>query len=99
MYFADGTNIRVVDTKGIIHTLVGHHGHHNHWKPIPCHGSIPSQQAQLQWPTGLALSPLDGSLYFIDDHLVLRLTDDLKVKVKHAFNKLLLWSAVIALSF
>jgi hypothetical protein len=38
-------------------------------------------QAQLQWPTGLALSPLDGSLYFIDDHLVLKLTDDLKVKV------------------
>ncbi|XP_059486301.1 teneurin-a isoform X2 [Neocloeon triangulifer] len=81
MYIADGTNIRIVDTKGIIHTLVGHHGHHNHWKPIPCHGSIPAQQAQLQWPTGLALSPLDGSLYFIDDHLVLRLTDDLKVKV------------------
>ncbi|KAF4518759.1 hypothetical protein B566_EDAN006163 [Ephemera danica] len=69
------------DTRGIIHTLVGHHGHHNHWKPIPCHGAIPAQQAQLQWPTGLALSPLDGSLYFIDDHLVLKLTDDLKVKV------------------
>jgi hypothetical protein len=38
-------------------------------------------QAQLQWPTGLSLSPLDGSLHFIDDRLVLKLTDDLKVKV------------------
>ena len=44
MYIADGTNIRAVDPKGIIHTLVGHHGHHNHWTPIPCHGAIPAQQ-------------------------------------------------------
>lgn len=38
-------------------------------------------QAQLQWPTGLSLSPLDGSLHFIDDRLVLKLTADMKVKV------------------
>lgn len=38
-------------------------------------------QAQLQWPTGLSLSPLDGSLHFIDDRLVLQLTPDMKVKV------------------
>jgi hypothetical protein len=44
MYIADGTNIRAVDSKGIIHTLVGHHGHHNHWTPVPCHGAIPAQQ-------------------------------------------------------
>ncbi|XP_063223573.1 teneurin-a [Bacillus rossius redtenbacheri] len=81
MYIADGTNIRAVDPQGMIHTLVGHHGHHNHWTPIPCQGAIPAQQAQLQWPTGLSLSPLDGSLHFVDDRLVLKLTDDLKVKV------------------
>lgn len=38
-------------------------------------------QAQLQWPTGLALSALDGSLHFIDDRLVLKLTSDLKVRL------------------
>lgn len=81
MYIADGTNIRAVDPKGIIHTLVGHHGHHNHWSPAPCVGAIPAHQAQLQWPTGLTLSPLDGSLHFIDDRLVLKLTSDLKVRV------------------
>lgn len=102
MYIADGTNIRAVDPKGIIHTLVGHHGHHNHWSPTPCRGAIPAQQvnvllsyfavqilhfffnmtqAQLQWPTGLSLSPLDGSLHFIDDRLILKLTADMKVKV------------------
>ncbi|KAG5320005.1 TENA protein, partial [Acromyrmex heyeri] len=81
MYIADGTNIRAVDPRGIIHTLVGHHGHHNHWSPAPCIGAIPAHQAQLQWPTGLTLSPLDGSLHFIDDRLVLKLTSDLKVRV------------------
>ena len=81
MFIADGTNIRAVDPNGIIHTLVGHHGHHNHWSPAPCIGAIPAQQAQLQWPTGLTLSPLDGSLHFIDDRLVLKLTSDLKVRV------------------
>ncbi|KAG8307286.1 hypothetical protein J6590_024932 [Homalodisca vitripennis] len=81
MYFADGTNIRSVDPDGIIHTLIGHHRHLNVWQPIPCQGAIPAQQAQLQWPTGLSLSPLDGSLHFIDDRLVLKLTADMKVKV------------------
>ncbi|KAJ8912649.1 hypothetical protein NQ315_012725 [Exocentrus adspersus] len=81
MYIADGTNIRAVDPKGIIHTLIGNHGHHNHWIPIPCRGAILASQAQLQWPTGLALSPLDGSLHFIDDRLVLKLTADMKIKV------------------
>ncbi|XP_015119824.1 teneurin-a [Diachasma alloeum] len=81
MYIADGTNIRAVDPNGIIHTLVGHHGHHNHWSPAPCVGAIPAHLAQLQWPTGLTLSPLDGSLHFIDDRLVLKLTSDLKVRV------------------
>ncbi|XP_067634539.1 teneurin-a isoform X3 [Eurosta solidaginis] len=81
MYIADGTNIRAVDPNGIIHTLIGHHGHHNHWSPAPCSGTLMANQAQLQWPTGLALSPLDGSLHFIDDRLVLRLTSDMKIRV------------------
>lgn len=81
MYIADGTNIRAVDPRGFIHTLVGNHGHQNQWVPTPCHGSIPSSQTQLQWPTGLSLSPLDGSLHFIDDRLVLKLTADMKIKV------------------
>lgn len=47
MYIADGTNIRAVDPRGIIHTLVGSHGHHNHWSPIPCHGAILASQVPL----------------------------------------------------
>ncbi|XP_041781162.1 teneurin-a isoform X2 [Anopheles merus] len=81
MYIADGTNIRAVDPKGTIHTLIGHHGHQNRWSPVPCRGAARAMQVQLQWPTALALNPLDGSLYFVDDRLVLKLTSDMKVKV------------------
>ncbi|XP_050083154.1 teneurin-a isoform X2 [Anopheles aquasalis] len=81
MYIADGTNIRAVDPKGTIHTLIGHHGHQNRWSPVPCRGAARAMQVQLQWPTALALNPLDGSLYFVDDRLVLKLTADMKVKV------------------
>lgn len=35
----------------------------------------------MQWPTGLALSPLDDTLHFIDDRVIFKLTNDLKVKI------------------
>ncbi|CAL4070306.1 unnamed protein product [Meganyctiphanes norvegica] len=82
MYIADGTNIRVVDPRGVIRTLIGHHGHKARWKPLPCTGGVPTAQVELQWPTGLALSPLDGSLHILDDHVVLQVTADGSVRVK-----------------
>uniref|UniRef100_A0A8D8XG00 Tenascin-like protein n=1 Tax=Cacopsylla melanoneura TaxID=428564 RepID=A0A8D8XG00_9HEMI len=81
MFIADGTNIRVVNPEGIIHTLIGHHKHHNMWSPFNCHRAFPASTAQLQWPTGLALSPLDDTLHFIDDRVIFKLTNDLKVKI------------------
>ncbi|XP_018334333.1 teneurin-a isoform X2 [Agrilus planipennis] len=81
MYIADGTNIRGVDPRGIIHTLVGNHEYQNQWMPTPCAGAVIASQAQLQWPTGLALSPLDGALHIVDDRLVLELTQDMKIRV------------------
>ncbi|KAK8385757.1 hypothetical protein O3P69_016491 [Scylla paramamosain] len=82
MYIADGTNIRMVDPEGIIHTLIGHHGHKTRWRPLPCRGGLPASQVELQWPTGLALSPLDGSLHILDDHVVLQVTGDGSVRVR-----------------
>ncbi|UYV75629.1 TENM2 [Cordylochernes scorpioides] len=35
----------------------------------------------LRWPTELAINPLDGCLYFVDDHMVLRVTKDRRVMV------------------
>ncbi|XP_043247283.1 teneurin-m-like isoform X2 [Amphibalanus amphitrite] len=82
VYLADGTNIRTIDANGIISTLIGHHGHKSVWRPIPCSGSLPLAEAQPQWPTAMALSPVDGTLHFLDDRLVLRLTPDGKLQVR-----------------
>jgi hypothetical protein len=35
----------------------------------------------LRWPTELAITPLDNSLHIIDDHMVLQLAPDGRVKV------------------
>ncbi|XP_064481660.1 teneurin-m-like isoform X2 [Ornithodoros turicata] len=81
LYIADGTNIRMVDKNGIIHTLIGDHYHKSHWKPIPCAGTFSLTQVNLRWPTELAINPLDNSLHILDDHMVLRLTPDKRIKI------------------
>ncbi|KAK3862550.1 hypothetical protein Pcinc_031597 [Petrolisthes cinctipes] len=81
LYFADGTNVRAVDSDGIINTVIGTHRHRAHWKPLPCKGTVPVSEVSLRWPTALVVSPLDDSLYVLDDHHVLRLTQDGQVKV------------------
>ena len=81
IFVADGTNIRFVDTSGIIHTLIGDHYHKSHWKPLPCSGSIPLQKVALRWPTQLSISPIDNSLHILDDHMVLKLTQDKRLRV------------------
>ena len=81
LFIADGTNIRYVDVNGIIHTLIGDHYHKLHWKPFPCTGTIPVQKVNLRWPTELAINPLDNSLHILDDHMVLKLTPDRRIRV------------------
>ncbi|RWS12485.1 teneurin-m-like protein [Dinothrombium tinctorium] len=81
MFIADGTNIRMVDSSGLIHTLIGDHYHKSHWKPFPCSGTIPIQKVNLRWPTELAISPLDNSLHILDDHMVLKLTPDKRIRI------------------
>ena len=90
VYIADGTNIRQVDENGIIRTIIGHQHHRSTWRPMPCGqegneeaggGSMPIDQVQLNWPTELAISPLDGSLHIVDDNVILKVTNDGQVKV------------------
>uniref|UniRef100_A0A146KU89 Tenascin-like protein n=4 Tax=Lygus hesperus TaxID=30085 RepID=A0A146KU89_LYGHE len=81
LYFADGTNIRMVDRDGIVTTVIGNHIHKSHWKPIPCEGTLNIEEVHLRWPTDLAINPLDNSLHIIDDHMVLKLTGDGRIKV------------------
>ncbi|XP_049696813.2 teneurin-m isoform X10 [Helicoverpa armigera] len=81
VYFADGTNIRMVDRDGIITTIIGNHMHRAHWKPIPCEGTLSVEEVHLRWPTELAINPLDNSLHIIDDHMILQMAPDGRVKV------------------
>ena len=81
VYFADGNNIRMVDENGIMHTVVGHQNHRSNWKPIPCDKAVSVDEVQLNWPTGLAINPLDGTLHFIDDNMVMQLTNDGRIKI------------------
>ncbi|XP_037907848.1 teneurin-m isoform X3 [Hermetia illucens] len=81
LYFADGTNIRMVDRDGIVTTLIGNHMHKSHWKPIPCEGTLKLEEMHLRWPTELAVNPLDDTLHIIDDHMILRMTPDGRVRI------------------
>ena len=82
IFIADGTNIRQVNEYGIINTIVGHQHHRSIWRPMPCEGTSPSaSEVQLNWPSELAISPLDGTLHFIDDNVVLKLTSDKRLTI------------------
>lgn len=81
LYFADGTNIRVVDRYGIVTTLIGNHMHKSHWKPVPCDTTLKVDEIHLRWPTELAVNPLDDTLHIIDDHMILRMAPDGRVRI------------------
>ncbi|XP_028969053.1 teneurin-m [Galendromus occidentalis] len=81
IYIADGTNIRYVDRLGVMNTIIGDHHHKSHWKPLPCTGTYTASQVNLKWPTELAINPLDNSLHILDDHVIMKLTPDRRLKV------------------
>ncbi|XP_055317051.1 teneurin-m isoform X2 [Sitodiplosis mosellana] len=81
LYFADGTNIRMVDKDGIVSTIIGNHMHKSHWKPMPCEGTLKVDEMHLRWPTELAVNPLDNTLHIIDDHMILRIAPDGRIRV------------------
>ena len=81
IYFADGTTVRMMDSKGILATLIKPHLQNNHWKPLPCEGTLSLEEATLRWPTELAVNPLDNSVHFIDDNIVMKVTENGHLKV------------------
>ena len=90
MYISDGRNIRVITPDGKIRTLIGNHGRvTGPPRPIPCLQRSNQRQndvllagdMQLQWPTRLAISPLDSTLHIVDDSVILRLTPDMRIHV------------------
>eukprot|EP00063_Salmo_salar_P092585 XP_014067420.1 PREDICTED: teneurin-3-like isoform X7 [Salmo salar] len=80
IYFVDGTTIRRVDQNGIISTLLGSNDLTSA-RPLTCDISMEINQVLLEWPTDLAVSPMDNSLYILDNNVVLRITENGQVSI------------------
>lgn len=82
LYFADGTSVRYVDGSGIIRTLVGRPANPIFGlQPAPCNAAVRPSQIQPLWPTQVALNPIDNTLHWIDNNVVLKLTASQYVQV------------------
>lgn len=80
IFFIDGSTIRMQDSNGRVRLIVGHFSRRQ-WRPISCHRSHPSFSIKLIWPTSLAINPIDGALYFVDNHSLMRLDHNLQVSI------------------
>ena len=85
VYVSDGRSVRVVSPDGIIDTLIGSSSSGAASappSPLACRSVFEdARQVRPQWPTKLAIDPLDGALHLVDDTLVLRLTSDMQAEV------------------
>ncbi|KAF7238046.1 Teneurin-3 [Varanus komodoensis] len=80
IYFVDGTMIRKVDQNGIISTLLGSNDLTSA-RPLTCDTSMHISQVRLEWPTDLAINPMDNSIYVLDNNVVLQITENRQVRI------------------
>ncbi|KAM9470208.1 teneurin-2 isoform 2-T2 [Clarias gariepinus] len=80
MYFVDATMIRKVDQNGIISTLLGANDL-TAVRPLSCDTSMDVSQVRLEWPTDLAVNPMDNSLYVLENNVILRITENHQVSI------------------
>ncbi|XP_037122972.1 teneurin-4 isoform X7 [Syngnathus acus] len=80
IFFVDGTMIRRVDQNGVISTLLGFNDLTSA-RPLSCDSVMDIAQVRLEWPTDLAASPLDNSLYVLDNNVVLQISENHQVRI------------------
>ncbi|XP_053129531.1 teneurin-1 isoform X11 [Hemicordylus capensis] len=80
IYFVDGTMIRKIDGNGAITTLIGSNGLTS-TQPLSCDAGMDITQVRLEWPTDLAVNPIDNSLYVLDNNIVLQISENRRVRI------------------
>ncbi|XP_067903490.1 teneurin-1 isoform X4 [Heterodontus francisci] len=80
IFFVDGTTIRKVDQDGVITTIIGSNGLTS-TQPLSCDSVMDISQVRLEWPTDLAVNPIDNSLYVLDNNIVLQVSETNRVRI------------------
>nr|XP_032619434.1 teneurin-1 isoform X6 [Chelonoidis abingdonii] len=80
IYFVDGTMIRKIDESGVITTVIGSNGLTS-TQPLSCDSGMDITQVRLEWPTDLAINPIDNSLYVLDNNIVLQISETKRVRI------------------
>ncbi|XP_044247547.1 teneurin-1 isoform X2 [Ursus arctos] len=80
IYFVDGTMIRRIDEKAVITTVIGSNGLTS-TQPLSCDSGMDITQVRLEWPTDLAVNPMDNSLYILDNNIVLQISENRRVRI------------------
>ncbi|XP_013877523.1 teneurin-1 [Austrofundulus limnaeus] len=80
VYFVDGTTIQKINERGLLSTVIGSNGLMS-TQPLSCDARMDISQVRLEWPTDLAINPLDNSLYILDNNIVLQVSESLQVRI------------------
>uniref|UniRef100_A0A671DUT9 Teneurin-1 n=1 Tax=Rhinolophus ferrumequinum TaxID=59479 RepID=A0A671DUT9_RHIFE len=80
VYFVDGTMIRRIDGNAVITTVIGSNGLTS-TQPLSCDSGMDISQVRLEWPTDLAVNPMDNSLYVLDNNIVLQISENRRVRI------------------
>ncbi|XP_055726034.1 teneurin-1 isoform X2 [Salvelinus fontinalis] len=80
VYFVDGTMIRKINGKGMISTVIGSNGLTS-TQPLSCDARMDISQVRLEWPTYLAVNPMDNSLYILDNNIVIQVSESSQVRI------------------
>ncbi|XP_054573956.1 teneurin-1 isoform X2 [Eptesicus fuscus] len=80
IYFVDGTMIRRIDENAVISTVIGSNGLTS-TQPLSCDSGMDITQVRLEWPTDLAVNPMDNSLYVLDNNIVLQISENRRVRI------------------
>uniref|UniRef100_A0A8C3VSS4 Teneurin-1 n=1 Tax=Catagonus wagneri TaxID=51154 RepID=A0A8C3VSS4_9CETA len=80
IYFVDGTMIRRIDANAVITTVIGSNGLTS-TQPLSCDSGMDITQVRLEWPTDLAVNPMDNSLYVLDNNIVLQISENRRVRI------------------